>query len=176
MHHALRAFTPKDQKAVRTVAGTFRENPSLNTADVITELGVGEALVSTLAAEGLPTQVERVLVRPPESQIGPMSGDERKEHMARSPFKGRYDTTLDRESAYEMLIARAKQNAAKEAEIEAEELRREAEEKMAKSSSRRSSSRRQTTSEAFMKSAARAIGTQLGRRVLRGVLGSLFKS
>lgn len=177
IQHALRAFTPKDQKAVKTVAGTFRANPNLDTAQVITELGVGEALVSTLDADGIPTQVERILIRPPESRIGPMNATERKEQISRSPFKGRYDTTLDRESAYEMLIARAKQNAAQEAQLELEEARREADEKLAKSKRRSSSggSRRQTTSEAFMKSAARAIGSQLGRRVLRGIMGSLFK-
>lgn len=177
VQHALRAFTPKDQKAVRTVAGTFRANPSLDTADVITELGVGEALVSTLDAEGIPSMVERVLVRPPESRIGPMNDTERKEQISRSPFKGRYEQALDRESAYEMLIQRAETNAAQEAQIEAEEARREAEEAAVKKSSRSKTggSRRQSTSEAFMKSAARAIGSQLGRRVIRGVLGSLFK-
>lgn len=178
IQHALRAFTPKDQKAVRTVAGTFRANPDLDTAEVITQLGVGEALVSTLDAEGIPTQVERVLIRPPESRIGPMSAAERKEQITRSPFKGRYEKALDRESAYEMLIARAAQSAAKEAEVEAEEARREALEEKTKAGARvrKTSSRRQSTGEAFMKSAARAIGSQLGRRVIRGVLGSLFKS
>jgi DNA helicase HerA-like ATPase len=173
VQHALRAFTPKDQKAVRTVAATFRENPGLDTASVITELGVGEALVSTLDSDGIPSQVERILIRPPESRIGPMNDSERKEQISRSPFKGRYDTALDRESAYEMLLARAEQNTAREAQIEAEEARREAEIKSTKRSSR--SSRRESSGEAFMKSAARAIGSQLGRRVIRGVLGSLFK-
>jgi len=174
IQHALRAFTPKDQKAVRTVAGTFRTNPDLDTETVITELGVGEALVSTLDAEGIPSQVERVLIRPPESRIGPMDESERQEQISRSPFKGRYDQAVDRESAYEMLIERAERSAAREAEIEAEEARIAAAEKASKSSGRKSS-RRQSTSEAFMKSAARAIGSQLGRRVIRGVLGSLFK-
>ena len=173
IQHALRAFTPKDQKAVRTVAATFRENPTLDTATVITELGVGEALVSTLDSEGIPSQVEQILIRPPESRIGPMNATERKEQIQRSPYKGRYDKPLDRESAYEMLIARAEKNAAQEAAIEAEEAQRAIEAK--KTRSRSSSSRRQSTGEAFLKSAARAIGSQLGRRVIRGVLGSLFK-
>jgi len=86
IQHALRAFTPKDQKAVRTVAGTFRANPKIDTGTVITELGVGEALVSTLDEEGIPTQVEQVLIRPPESRIGPMDNTERTEHIGRSPF------------------------------------------------------------------------------------------
>ncbi len=176
IQHALRAFTPKDQKAVRTVAETFRANSAIDTSTVITELGVGEALVSTLNAEGIPTQVERILIRPPESRIGPMNDSERTEQISRSPYRGRYDTPLDRESAYEMLVKRAEQNAAQEELVEREEAAREAAESKAKSSAkpkRRSS--RQTPTEAFVASAARSIGSQLGRRVIRGILGSLFK-
>ncbi len=172
IQHALRAFTPKDQKAVRTVAGTFRANPAIDTGTVITELGVGEALVSTLDGEGIPTQVERILIRPPESRIGPMNDAERQEQIGRSPYRGRYDTALDRESAYEMLIERAKKNAAQEEAIEKEEQVREANEKAAKPRRR---STRQSPTEAFVASAARSIGSQLGRRVIRGILGSLFK-
>ncbi len=172
IQHALRAFTPKDQKAVKTVAGTFRANPEIDTGKVITELGVGEALVSTLNSEGIPTQVEQVLIRPPESRIGPMNDTEREEQISRSPYRGRYDQPLDRESAYEMLIKRAEASAAEEEAIEREEQARAAVEKSAKPS-RRSS--RQTPTEAFIKSAARSIGSQLGRRVIRGILGSLFK-
>lgn len=172
IQHALRAFTPKDQKAVKTVAGTFRANPEIDTGKVITELGVGEALVSTLNAEGIPTQVEQILIRPPESRIGPMNETERKEQISRSPYRGRYDQALDRESAYEMLIKRAEASAAEEEAIEREEQARAAVEKNAKP--RRRSSR-QTPTEAFIKSAARSIGSQLGRRVIRGILGSLFK-
>ncbi|NND00974.1 MAG: DUF853 family protein, partial [Gammaproteobacteria bacterium] len=153
IQHALRAFTPKDQKAVKVVAETFRTNSKLDTAKVITQLGVGEALVSTLNADGIPTQVERILIRPPESRIGPMKSTERSEQISRSPYKGRYDVALDRESAYEMLISRAKQSAAAEEQIEREEAAREAAEKQAKAASRKSSksSRRQTPSEAFIK-------------------------
>lgn len=176
IQHALRAFTPKDQKAVRTVADTFRANPAIETSQVITQLAVGEALVSCLNDEGIPSMVQQILIRPPESRIGPMSATERKEQIQRSPYQGRYEKTLDRESAYEMLIARAEKSAAQEAEIEAEEARRTREEKRVKASTRRSSSsRRQSAGEAFLKSAARAVGSQLGRRVIRGVLGSLFK-
>lgn len=172
IQHALRAFTPKDQKAVRTVAGTFRANENIDTATVITELGVGEALVSTLDKEGIPTQVEQILIRPPESQIGPMNDTERQEQIGRSPYRGRYDQPLDRESAYEMLMQRAEKNAAQEEAIEKEEQAREASEKAAKPRRR---STRQTPTEAFVKSAARSIGSQLGRRIIRGILGSLFK-
>jgi len=177
IQHALRAFTPKDQKAVRIVADTFRENPSINTGDVITELGVGEALVSVLDEEGIPTQVEQVLIRPPESRIGPMNNKERTEQIGRSPYRGRYDKALDRESAYEMLAQRAEQNAAQEEAIEREEQAREAAEAKTKAAAktRKRSSSRQSTTEAFAKSVARAVGSQLGRRMIRGVLGSLFK-
>lgn len=176
IQHALRAFTPKDQKAVRTVANTFRSNPNIDTGQVITELGVGEALVSTLDSEGIPTMVEQILIRPPESRIGPMNKQERTEQISRSPYRGRYDTTLDRESAYEMLVKRAEQSAAQEEALEREEAAREAAEKEAKAASKTTGrSRRQSPTEAFVSSAARAIGSQLGRRVIRGVLGSLFK-
>jgi len=172
IQHALRAFTPKDQKAVKTVAGTFRANPAIDTGKVITELGVGEALVSTLDAEGIPTQVEQILIRPPESRIGPMSDAERTEQISGSPYRGRYDEPLDRESAYEMLIKRAEASAAEEAAVEREEQARAAVEKNSKPRRR---SNRQSPTEAFIKSAARSIGSQLGRRVIRGILGSLFK-
>jgi len=172
IQHALRAFTPKDQKAVKTVAGTFRANPAIDTSKVITELGVGEALVSTLDSEGIPTQVEQILIRPPESRIGPMNDTERQEQIGRSPYRGRYDQTLDRESAYEMLIKRAEVSAANEEALEKEELNRTSTKNASKT---RRSSNRQTPTEAFIKSAARSIGSQLGRRLIRGVLGSLFK-
>ena len=170
VQHALRAFTPKDQKAVKTVAETFRSNSEINTRQVITELGVGEALVSILDSEGIPTPVEQILIRPPESRIGPMDNDERSQAISRSPLKGRYDTALDRESAYEMLKERAKQAAIEEETLES---KKENEKALKKSNSRRSN--RQTPTEAFIKSAARSIGSSLGRRVIRGVLGSLFK-
>ena len=176
VQHALRAFTPKDQKAVKTVAETFRSNPDLDTKDVITQLGVGEALVSTLDEEGIPTQVERILIRPPESRIGPMNNKERQEQIDRSPYRNRYDQVLDRESAYEVLAQRAENIAAKEEQLAKEEAIREAQEEQSKSSSKsRRRSNRQTPTEAFVKSAARAIGSQLGRKVIRGLLGSLFR-
>lgn len=107
VQHALRAFTPKDRKAIKAVAENFRENPELNTKQVITELSIGEALVSTLDAKGSPTIVERTLIRPPESQMGPLTANERKEQIKRSPFSGKYDAAVDRNSAYEMLKERA---------------------------------------------------------------------
>jgi len=112
VQHALRAFTPRDQKAVAAAAQTFRPNPKLNTAEVIMELGKGEALVSFLEGNGVPAMVERVMVRPPSARIGPITPEERKSIMDNSPVKGKYDTTIDSESAYEVLQKRVAATAA----------------------------------------------------------------
>src|SRR3981189_834490 len=106
VQHALRAFTPRDQKAVAAAAQTFRPNPKLDTAKVIMELGKGEALVSFLEGNGTPAMVERIMVRPPSARIGPITPEERKAIMDASPVKGKYDTAIDSESAYEMIQAR----------------------------------------------------------------------
>jgi hypothetical protein len=111
VQHALRAFTPRDQKAVTTAAQTFRPNPKLDTARVIMELGKGEALVSFLEGNGTPSIVERTLIRPPSARLGPLTPEERKAVMAQSPVKGKYDQAVDPESAYEVLQKRV-QNAA----------------------------------------------------------------
>ena len=112
VQHALRAFTPRDQKAVAAAAQTFRPNPKLDTAKVIMELGKGEALVSFLEGNGTPAMVERVMIRPPTARIGPITPEERKAIMDKSPVKGKYDTTIDAESAYEMLQKRVAGTAA----------------------------------------------------------------
>src|SRR5215217_2062276 len=112
VQHALRAFTPRDQKAVRAAAETFRANPKLDTAKVIMELGKGEALVSFLEGNGTPTMVERVMIRPPTGRIGPITPEERKAIISKSPLKGKYDTAVDAESAYEMLLKRVAGTAA----------------------------------------------------------------
>jgi DNA double-strand break repair helicase HerA and related ATPase len=112
IQHALRAFTPRDQKAVAAAAQTFRPNPKLDTVKAITELGKGEALVSFLEGNGTPAMVERVMIRPPTGRIGPITPEERKAIMAGSPVKGKYDTTIDSESAYEILQKRVAENAA----------------------------------------------------------------
>ncbi|MES2751654.1 MAG: helicase HerA-like C-terminal domain-containing protein [Pseudomonadota bacterium] len=112
VQHALRAFTPRDQKAVQAAAQTFRPNPSLDTAQVITELGKGEALVSFLEGNGTPAMVERVMIRPPVARIGPITPEERKVIVAASPVKGKYDATIDSESAYEVLQKRVAGTAA----------------------------------------------------------------
>jgi DNA helicase HerA-like ATPase len=161
VQHALRAFSPKDQKAVRAAAQTFRANAAIDTETAITQLGVGEALVSLLDAKGQPQPVERVLIAPPQSRIGPLTDAERSEQLARSPLKGRYDQPLDRESAFEKLAQRAQAAAQDEPPVETQRTRVEP----------------NPTGElitAFAKSAARAVGSQIGRQIVRGVLGSLL--
>jgi DNA helicase HerA-like ATPase len=160
IQHALRAFTPRDQKAVRAAAQTFRPNPPLDVEQVITEVGVGEALVSFLDSKGIPTPVERALICPPSSRLRPLDFKERDKARAGSIIGDYYDKEIDRESAYEQLMARAEK-----LEIEAP-----------KTSSRRSK-KKNSAGDIFgaaAKSAARSIGTQLGRQLIRGVLGSLF--
>jgi uncharacterized protein len=158
VQHALRAFTPKDQKAVKAAAETFRANPKLRVDQVITELAVGEALVSMLDAAGTPGMVERAFVYPPRSQFAPLTPDERQQAIRRSPLYGHYEQAIDRESAYEKLTARTAQPDA------------------APSASTRKAAVSQTAEvlEAFAKSAARAVGSQLGRQIIRGVLGSIL--
>jgi uncharacterized protein len=112
VQHALRAFTPRDQKAVKAAAETFRPNPKLDTTKVIMELGKGEALVSFLEGNGTPSMVERCMVRPPSARLGPITPEERKTLMAKSPIKGKYDLTIDSESAYEVLQKRLQSGAA----------------------------------------------------------------
>ena len=163
VQHALRAFTPRDQKAVRAAAETFRPNPRLDTAQAITELGVGEALVSVLQEKGTPGIVERTLIRPPTSRIGVITPQERIVIMQRSPLTGRYDQTVDRESAHEILKDRAERAAAEMA-------------RSGRKSPKRAAARgRQTVAEAMAKSVARSVGSQLGRQIVRGILGAIFK-
>ncbi|MGE4442879.1 MAG: helicase HerA-like domain-containing protein [Desulfomicrobium sp.] len=172
IQHALRAYTPKEQKAVRSVAESFRANPAFDTGEAIVSLGTGEALVSTLDEKGRPRMVERILIRPPYSRIGPLTEEERGAIMARSPLKGRYDATVDRESAFEMLQVRARQSMLQAEESRQAEARAKAEQRDGGWFS--GSGRRQGVGEALVKSAVRTIGTQLGREILRGVLGSIF--
>lgn len=171
IQHALRAFTPKDKKAVKTVAQTFRQNPKVDTQAAITQLGIGEALVSVLDEKGSPTPVEQVLIRPPESRIGPLTKAERNEVLNRSPLKGRYDEEVDRESAFEMLKLKAKEAARVKAAEQAS-----AEQEKARAKSRRSSGgrKRQGIGETMLKSVVRTIGSSLGRQIVRGIMGSLL--
>ncbi|MGR9086488.1 MAG: helicase HerA-like domain-containing protein, partial [Gammaproteobacteria bacterium] len=166
IQHALRAFTPKDRALVKSVAATFRRNPDIDTETVIQELAKGEALVSLLNPDGSPTPVERVLIRPPESRLGPASDAQRRDLIDRSPFRGRYDQQIDRESAYEML--RQKAGLATAEDLEAIES------KAAQKGSPTPARSRETAAEAFLKSAARSIGSHVGKQIVRGVLGSLL--
>ncbi|MCU7960016.1 MAG: DUF853 domain-containing protein [gamma proteobacterium symbiont of Bathyaustriella thionipta] len=172
IQHVLRAYTPKDKKTVRTVADTFRANPALDTLTSLTSLGTGEALVSLLDAKGAPTPVERILVRPPVSRIGPLKAKERTTIMQRSPLKGRYEQALDRESAYELLKQRAQQEARVQAAEKARQQQEKAAQKSARSRGRKSS--RQSVWETAAKSVARSMGSSLGRQIIRGILGSLL--
>jgi uncharacterized protein len=181
VQHALRAFTPRDQKAVKAAAETFRANPKLDVSEAITQLSVGEALVSTLEGKGAPGIVERTLIRPPGSRIGPATVEERRNFMAASPVAGHYDQSVDRESAYEVLKRKADENLARHEEeqrrvtleqVIAEEAKRR---ERLEPQERRSSGRRQSTMEAMVKSVARSVGTQIGRQIVRGILGSLLK-
>ncbi len=151
VQHALRAFTPRDQKAVKTAAETLRPNPKLKAEKVITELGVGEALVSLLDEKGRPAVVERALIVPPASQVGPIGEEERGALVRGSSLFAKYEKSVDRESAYEKLKQQV-------------EVRQPA------------APQRQTQSifDAATKSAARAIGSEVGRQIIRGVLGSIF--
>ncbi|MDD4966185.1 helicase HerA-like domain-containing protein [Halothiobacillus sp.] len=167
VQHALRAFTPRDQKAVRAAAQTFRSNEAVDVETVITQLGVGEALVSCLDAKGMPTPVEQVLMRPPMSRIGPLTDEERAAIMQRSRYRGRFDTPVDRDSAFEMLKKRTEEKH-QQIQLSAQNAQ---DEKNAQSTAR--TSRRQTPMEAFISSTVRAIGSQIGRQLIRSLLGSL---
>ena len=169
IQHALRAYTPSERKAIRAAADSFRENPDIDTEEAITQLGVGEALVSTLDAKGAPSIVQRTLIRPPSSRLGPATDAERQSVVASSPVSGKYDETLDRESAYELLTKREEARAKEEAELKEQEEREAA--KAAKKRKSSSRSRRQTAGEAAFKTAMRTAARELTRYLLRGVMG-----
>jgi len=195
VQHALRAYTPREQKAVNTAASTFRPNPEFKTEEVIKNLGVGEALVSVLQTKGVPSIVQRTLMRPPSSRLGPLTDSERRSLIQMSPVAGQYDQTADRESAFEVLKKRADDAAKREAEQQAREARdQDYQEGMrtrtgfqlpdfgnAPSSGRdryqapRRSSNRQTVAEAAVKSLTRTVASSLGRALVRGILGSIKK-
>jgi DNA helicase HerA-like ATPase len=180
VQHALRAFSARDQKAVKAAAETMRDNADLDEAAVITELGVGEALVSFLDEKGRPGVVERAFIVPPQGQLGPITDAQRQQLMQTSLVAGVYDKTVDRESAYESLKARAEQTAT--AAAAAKPAAKTTEAAAAGGGGLGDilggvlggSGRREGALEAFTKSAARAIGSQAGRSIIRGVLGSLF--
>lgn len=176
LQHALRAFTPRDQKAVRTAAETFPPNKRLNVVEIITQLGVGEALVTTLQEGGVPLPVERTLIVPPHCRIGAISEQERASVRQLSPIGGKYDTAVNRESAHERLQQRAEAMAIAEPKAKAEAAAQEDEGigSLVKDWLF-GTSRRQGALEAMAKSTLRTAGNQLGKQILRGVLGSIMK-
>jgi len=173
VQHALRAFTPRDQKAVKAAAETMRANPKIDTEQAIMELGVGEALISLLDAKGRPGMVERAFVLPPASRIGTITLDERRAVIEKSPVKGVYDKTIDRESAYEKLASRAAVSAGGAAAPGSgggimDSL------KGSLGGLMTGSGRKDSLVEAMAKSAMRSVGSTVGREIVRGVLGSLL--
>jgi DNA helicase HerA-like ATPase len=183
--HALRAFTPRDQKAVKAAADTFRPNPKLNTAEVITQLGVGEALISLLDETGTPAPVERGFVVPPSSRIGPITLQERQQIIQSSVLYGHYEKIVDRDSAYERLKGRAETTSTSTPQPAAS---RPAPQYTTPAPAQTSwtdtvgsvlgafgaGGRRQGLAETMAKSAVRAIGSQVGRQIVRGVLGGIL--
>ena len=172
VQHALRAFSPRDQKAVKAAAETMRNNEKLDEQTAITELAVGEALISLLDESGRPTVVERALIVPPEAQVGPLLADERKQIITHSLLAGHYEAAIDRESAYEKIKARISQ-AAQAAPATTEESKSSGWGDMLGSVFGGGTSRRQGVGETLVKTVVRTIGSEIGRQVIRGVLGSM---
>ncbi len=165
IQHALRAFTPLDQKAVKSAAQTFRANPKLDVAKAITELSVGEALVSTLDEKGMPGIVQRAFMLPPTSQIGPVAPDIRQQIIKSSPVFGRYETVIDRESAYEKLQGRTTKPGPVQSQATTQGKA---------SGGSRSAKPEPTTFDQVLKAANSPVGRQVGRALVRGLMGSLL--
>ncbi|WP_256645270.1 helicase HerA-like domain-containing protein [Thermomonas paludicola] len=178
VQHALRAFTPRDQKAVKTAAETFVTNPALNVATAIGQLGVGEALVSTLQDKGVPMPVEKTLIAPPRCRMGAITDAERAQVRAGSPVGGKYDTRIDRDSAAELLAkkaeARTEQAQAPQARTRASDDAQEGGFGGAVKDALFGTKRRQGMIETMAKQTARTVGSQVGRQILRGLLGGIF--
>ncbi len=175
IQHALRAYTPKEQKSVRAAASSFRENPNLDTEEVITDLGIGEALVSLLDAKGVPGIVGRTLIRPPASRLGPATKAERKAVMADSPVIGVYDETIDRESAYEILEKKTEAMAKEAEKAEAKAAKEKAATKKKKPPSHRSKRKKQNPFMKEIKHEGKLFLRREGRKIFRGLLGSVLR-
>ena len=190
VQHALRAFTAKDQKDLKMASETYRPNPRFDTQDAIRDVGTGEALTSFLEDKGIPGIVERTLVRPPASQLGPIDASLRAQMIAGSGMRQKYEVTLDRNSAYEILRARSEQAAQEAAAAEAREDQQSAQINPEFRNARRydggssdaaprkkaSAGRSDSITETFAKSFVRSLGSKTGQAVIRGVLGSIFRS
>nr|MDA3845850.1 DUF853 family protein [Vallitaleaceae bacterium] len=179
IQHALRAYTPKDQKAVKVAADTFRQNEAFDTAEVITQLGLGEALISFLDEKGIPSIVERAYIMPPKSKIGPAADAEGlKRYIGMSYLGTKYNQSVDRSSAYEMLRSKADKEAIADAEQEKAEAKKttsSAKKPTAKAKPKKSTRKTDSALDKLVKSAASSIGSQVGRSLIRGILGSLSK-
>jgi DNA helicase HerA-like ATPase len=185
IQHALRAFTPRDAKALKAAASTFRANPAFDTETAIREVGTGEAVVSLLEAKGVPAMVSRTLIRPPASRMGPITSQERAETLAASPVAGVYDVAVDRESAHEILSERT-DAAAREAKLAAEMLtaakaERQAEDAFARARryeppAREARRAGPSITETLAKTVVRQLGTRQGQAMVRGILGGLFRA
>jgi uncharacterized protein len=174
IQHALRAYTPRDQKAVRTAAETFVANPKLDVAEIISQLGVGEALVSTLQEKGVPMPVERALICPPRCRMGAVTPEERAQVRGRSPVGPKYDTRVNRESAYEILSRRTTSAEASKVQPPEAPANQQPEGGGQWGDLLWGTKRRQGLVEAMAKQAARTVGSEVGRQILRGVLGSIL--
>lgn len=177
IQHALRAYTPREQRAVRAAATSFRENPAFDTEDIITDLGIGEALVSLLDERGAPSVVGRTLVRPPASRLGPAKSTERKAVQADSPIGDKYDTVIDRESAYETLESKAEKRAKDEA-AEAKRLEREKAQTAKKkptTTRRRTTRKKENVIVKEIKREGRLIMRRAMRNAVRGLLGGMMR-
>jgi len=170
IQHALRGYTPREQRVIKAAADTFRPNPAFNTLDVITDLGIGEALVSTLVSKGAPGVVQRTLIRPPSSRMGPITKKERNDILRYSDMADKYNDAIDRESAYEILQDRAAQRTQEE---EKARLREEKASKKKRAPSRRSKPRRRSGRQSIGEAAFKTAARTLARELVRGVLGSL---
>jgi DNA helicase HerA-like ATPase len=175
IQHALRSYTPRDLKAVRTAAETFVPNPKLDVAAVIGQLGVGEALVSTLQEKGVPSPVQRTLICPPRCRMGAITAEERAQVMGRSPVALKYDTPVNRESAHEVLLKRAEATGVAQAGGVAKAAP-SPEEPNALRDLLLGTKRRQGMVETMAKQAARSVGGQIGNQIVRGLLGGMTRS
>ena len=177
VQHALRAYTPQEQKAVKVAATTFRENPKVDTEKAITELGVGEVLISLLDDKGVPTMVDRAFVVPPEGHIGPITPEQRQQLMSTSLVAGIYDKPVDRESAFEILQQKAQAKAAAQQQADAQEeaAKQQAEaDKAARAAARAPDSMWESIGKSVARSASSSIGRSIGTQIVRGVLGSIL--
>lgn len=178
IQHALRAYTPREQRAVRAAATSFRENPAFDTEDVITDLGIGEALVSLLDERGAPSIVGRTMIRPPASRLGPATPSERKAVHADSPIGDKYDTAIDRESAYETLEGKAEKRAKEEAAEEQRAAREKAaadKAKKKKTPTRRKARKKDNVIVKEIKREGRLIVRRAMRNAVRGLLGGMMR-